>query len=263
MRREAEQRASERPREEVVPSDSELSAEAVHAEAVRQLELGEHAEAAWGFLVALFLDWAFNTQDKLRPAKRAIQRCKGPVADALRPMFSNEKTYDRYEHALNAQMISRLWEKEEADSRETAKKENRASSGSTSKNGALLATENRARFACACCAIFLARDLSSAFSQTRDRQFAYEAQRFVAKAAELIEPEKYLTLMFELAYSNRAIHAVDEGTRWSKLFQQAVPRQPNAHWKCFLELNRQGQRNLETAVMGTDPAELLNKCPQQ
>jgi len=132
--------------------------------------------------------------------------------------------------------------------------------------GTLLAGENRADFANACCSIFDARDFSTIFSQRPEERLAYEAQRLVAEAAKILRPANYLTLMFELAYSNRAIHANEEGTRWSDMMQAAAPMQQNAHWARFLERDREGRRYAEMAGKlmsgGIDPKE-LSKIKQQ
>ena len=74
------------------------------------------------------------------------------------------------------------------------------------------------------------------------KKHSRQAQAHVALAATHIDPGRYLTLMFELAYSHRQIHAMAEGTRWSKQFQAAAPIQPNAHWKFFLQRDREGER---------------------
>ena len=119
--------------------------------------------------------------------------------------------------------------------------------------------------------IFHARDLSTALipspkrdsAKPFDEQPAYEAQRLIALAAKLIEPKKYLSLMFELAYSNRAIHAMEEAWRWSRMLKERAPAIPNAHWRGILDRDQKGHQTAQlTAKMVAgdgNPMDLLNQ----
>lgn len=214
------------------PLDAQLEPAALYNAALQQLERGEAAEACWTLLVVLFLDWSFNSKAKLQPLPRMLRECGTlpPWATALEPFSKGAPTLGRFATAGEALTV-----------RDRA-------GGEVGAAGTLLAGENRASFANACCCIFDARDLASVFRQRPEHKFAYEAQRLVADAAKVIRPAKYLTLMFELAYSNRTIHANEEGTRWSDMMQAAAPKHPNAHWARFLKRDQEGRRVAETTA---------------
>jgi len=207
------------------PLDAQLDPAALYDEALEQLECGETAEACWTLLVVVFLDWSFNSKAKLKPLPRMLRECGTlpPWTKALEPFCNGDPKLHRFAEAGEALTV-----RDRAD-------------GEVGAAGTLLAGENRADFACACCSIFDARDVSAVFNQRPEQRLAYEAQRLVAKAAQALRPAKYLTLMFELAYSNRTIHANEEGTRWSDMMHVAAPTHPNAHWAGFLERDREGR----------------------
>jgi len=71
-----------------------------------------------------------------------------------------------------------------------------------------------------------------------DWSYAYQAQHATAAVKHHIEPQRYLTVLFELAYTNRAVLAIDEASRWSEAFDEALPASPNAHWAFFTAGNR-------------------------
>ena len=234
------------------PLDALLDPAAIYGAALEQLERGEAAEASWTLLVALFLDWSINSKAKLKPLPRMLRACGGtlpPWAKALEPFCNGGPNLRRFAEAGEALTV-----RDRADCE-------------IGPAGTLLAGENRADFAQACCFIFDARDLSTAFSQRPERSLAYEAQRLVAEACQVLQPARYLTLMFELAYSNRAIHANEEGTRWSDMMQAAAPKQPNAHWVGFLQRDREGRRCAEMSAKfmgsgGGDHKDLLKMMQQ-
>jgi hypothetical protein len=69
-------------------------------------------------------------------------------------------------------------------------------------------------------------------------------------------------VLFELAYTNRAVHAMDEATRWSEAFAKALPRSPNAHWLFFQQRNTEGHTEaaeLYTTVCGAQTRVLARK----
>lgn len=101
---------------------------------------------------------------------------------------------------------------------------------------------------------FYARDLFKLFEErsfdgigSRVLRIGRNALAHVSLAATHLQPERYLALMFELAYSNRNMNMVAEGTKWSQRFQAAAPQWPNSHWKYFLESDRDGEKMAQKA----------------
>jgi hypothetical protein len=107
---------------------------------------------------------------------------------------------------------------------------------------AVLSGVNRLTFASCCSSMFLSRALTQLATGREARDKLYEAQRIVANFQTIIKPERYLTFLFELAHTNRTVHAFDEGSRWSEKLQAAAPPRPNQHWTAILSRDALGQR---------------------
>ena len=93
-----------------------------------------------------------------------------------------------------------------------------------------------------------------------------KAHESVKRATKILQPERYLTLLFELSYSNRNTASMSPGgsaeaERWSEKFHAAMPSKLNAHWRQFTRKNKKGVETLESirgaAAAGKSPEDHL------
>lgn len=232
------------------PIDALLEPAALWSEALMALNEGRNADAAWLMLIALFLNWSYNDGRYLPDIKRALDGCSdcGLWALPLRPMVSvhgtmaSENVYSRFESTYDGLAAAFVSGRKDSNWRSLS-------------SAPFSGHEDRLAFAAACAAVFYARDLSRAFMQSsaagsnsKALQLGRQAKNYVSLAATHIQPERYLTLMFEHAYSHRQIMAMAEGTMWSQRFQAAAPTRPNAHWRSILERDVYGERNAREAT---------------
>lgn len=228
--------------EHSVPFDAALDADVIHARALELLAAREYTEALWHFLVALFLSWGFMAKKTLQPVKEALMALRSSgvqepkwastLAILVRGRFD---MFDLRRFASKVQSDADEW-----DAKAWLGSEAKPQSGA----GGLLAGQNREEFSKACAVVFFVRDLSRAAEEANTRKYFYEAQRVLSKLVwQYLKREEWLTLMFESAYTNRAVGAMDEATRWSAKFRQALPVQPNAHWRLFSKRNEEGDEN--------------------
>ena len=236
-----------------IPVDALLEPSSLWSDALVALNEGRNADAAWQMLIALFLDWSYNDGRYLPDVLRALEGCRekgderlacGYWSLALGPLVELPGKYPetRFESAHSS--LASLVVSGRKDSNSAAP---------------LGGHEDRIAFAAACAAVFYARDLSKAFmiatsvvhapgssealrGSRKSLKLVRQAQGQVSLAATYIEPGRYLTLMFEFAYTHRQIHAMAAGTQWSNRFQAAAPVRPNAHWQFFLKKDRYAER---------------------
>ena len=248
-----------------LPYDADLEPSKLWSDALVAMAAGQNDTAAWMMLIALFLDWSYNDGRYLPDVFRAVSNCQrcGIWAEPLRTLVATgtldshtrfERTYDSLAAVLVSRQSSYLWQESHSLS-----------------SAPLAGNEDRVAFATACAAVFYARDLSTAFIRASSRigeggshhrralKLGRMAQSHVTLAATHLQPERYLTLMFELAYSHRQIHAMAEGTRWSERFQAAAPTRPNMHWQFYLERDRGGERIAREATAMAQSGMTLNE----
>ena len=229
------------------PVDADLEPRLLWADAVAALHDNRHEDAAWLMLITIYLDWSYNDGSKLPAIRKALAGCGrcGLWVEPLRPLIaspmggldqkqgSGKRFYDTYEKLAAVLNAGPAWHEYET---------NRALSPAP-----LGSSDDRLTFATACAATFYARDQDAVF---RARSFDGTARalwngrrvlQYAGLAATHLQPERYLTLMFELAYANRLIHSIADGTKWSKRFQAAAPQPPSSHWKFFLARDQEGE----------------------
>jgi tetratricopeptide (TPR) repeat protein len=212
------------------PIDASLRPITLWEEAVALSAAGEFVESAWKFLVALFMDFSLDGSD-LVPLRRTLSGCAASrasdravdaVAVALEPIA--EQTIDgKYNNMDSFQSAHQLMEAV------------LPLSGQSSVPRTL-ADQDRVAFATACADLFYGRILGRGGAAAGSQTLFDNANRLVRLAADhLVHPSRYLTMQFELGYSNRDIGAQKESLRWyDMLLGNQATCASNPHWQQFL-----------------------------
>ena len=236
------------------PVDADLEPRLLWADAIAALDDNRHEDAAWLMLITVFLDWSYNDGTNLPAISKALAGCGqcGVWASALRPLITYPSGATNPVHANPKRFAATYDTLASALVSGPAWHEHAATLALSS--APLGSSDDRLTFACACVATFYARDLFKLFEErsfdgigSRVLRIGRNALAHVSLAATHLQPERYLALMFELAYSNRNMNMVAEGTKWSQRFQAAAPQWPNSHWKYFLESDRDGEKMAQKA----------------
>lgn len=217
----------------VPPLDADLDPSKLWKEAVQLSNNGQYEDAAWKFLLALFLDAALDAND-LKPARKAVRGCKpdDPVAMALSTIV--------------------CWKKKEPLKRGVdmvMKAESMDHSFDNCELAESIEDVDRTKFGLGCCRIMYARMLTRVFNvtsiaQSFDRKYLEEfdeAANRISEAQYFIDPNRWLTIQFELGYIAMDAGAATEAKYWFRRFitNLAVMRTENdgklsKHWEMLL-----------------------------
>lgn len=210
------------------PLDSTLEPREVWAEACKLSAAKQCEEAAFKFVMAIFLDQSLDANDR-KPVLAALEGCAADsvVAAVLRNRLGKGDPYSIGELDREHDSLTRRF----LDGTRVDK-----------QPAATIEDLDRTAFALACSGIFYARlinktiDPAQALRASKDPKIKGKlltVQRLIADSAELLVKEQWLTLLFELGYSHQSVGAVDDAKRWLEMFKSRLPRSPNAHWKSF------------------------------
>lgn len=233
------------------PIDEKLAPKELWKKANRLSREGNAKEAVWLFTVALFLDFSFDALG-LAEARKAVDSAGNddPVAKALSIVthINGRSPFVVLEEAVV--FFEKLQLHPDPDRYDAESIEQ----------------IDRTQFALGVARIFSARlgarGLSmglelNASIHNRMRGFEMAAQH-IKQAESFISPQRWLTMQFELGYSNFDIAAVDEAKNWLQRFKinlnlcEARSGSLSEHWKtmksraeqklCMLPLFEQAQR---------------------
>ena len=207
------------------PVDADLEPRALWRDAVRKSGQGEHDEAVWLFMLALFMDYSLDAND-MSPLKRSLAGCSdpsSPPAVAVRPIA---ETADLKTVTLAP------WEQAYTELRR------RDFQRSPTPPRTLEDVSREALAACSA-TLFFARTLGRKGGAQGDQSAFNDAYKLINEAAELVHAERFMTLQFELGYSSRDILAHTESNAWYDKLQASAPRRPNQHWTTQLQLAKQ------------------------
>ena len=207
------------------PVDADLEPSALWRDAVRKSGQGEHDEAVWLFMLALFMDYSLDAND-MSPLKRSLAGCSdpsSPAAVAVRPIA---------ETAGLKTVTLAPWEQSYTELRR------RDVQRSPTPPRTLEDVSREALAACSA-TLFFARTLGRKGGAQGDQSAFNDAYKLINEAAELVHAERFMTLQFELGYSSRDILAHTESNAWYDKLQASAPRRPNQHWTTQLKLAKQ------------------------
>jgi len=212
------------------PLDRNLDPHKVWAQAVQLAKQEGHLQdAAFKFLVALFMDNSLDVNNT-EPMLKAASACnaKDPVRRALELVVEPIDF-----HVLSREIIAMEMENGEDHFYQPCDAES-------------LEQVNRRTFGIAMCKILMARRLSirlvvrpPADAQNEvNKEALLHASTLICAAKDLLDPDRWLSLQFELGYSASDVGAVDEAKRWLSKFVTNLGelRQTNGgklpkHWK--------------------------------
>ena len=241
------------------PLDAHLSTVELWEEAKSAMDAGQHDAAAWLMLITMFLDFTYASGLNLHPPIRTVLAgCSNdnPAAIVLAPVLkeTSDVHIDKWSKALKK--LDRMPETKGA-----------WLSSTPLSGGWFSGGENDLAFARACALLLDARykyqigQLLMQHEPKKTLRYFTKAHESVKRATKILQPERYLTLLFELSYSNRNTGGTAEAERWSEKFHAAMPSKLNAHWRQFNRRNKQGGETLESirgaAAAGKSPEDIL------
>ena len=204
------------------PLDVNLDPKSLWKEGVVLSKKGNFEDAAWKFLLALFMDAALDASNDMESAIRAVQGCKedNPVAMALsvvsthgsrgpHPNKQGQRSSQMYEKAITMECSTHNIEMSNT-----------------------VDDVDRYVFGVGMCFIMHARMLGRAFAcksaadaRNKKTKDAFEdIARLVAHSSSYIDPQRWLTLQFELGYSNMNIGGLSEAEKWLSLFKKTLEK---------------------------------------
>mmetsp|Transcript_40136 Transcript_40136/g.132836 ORF Transcript_40136/g.132836 Transcript_40136/m.132836 type:complete len:361 (+) Transcript_40136:151-1233(+) len=244
-RRAADPRAP--PRDSGAPPllDGQLEPRKLFLKAIQLTDGKEFGEAAWLFLVALLMDWALNASDMSRPIQAADALPAGDacgiVLRALVKMFRRDSRAPAFGSFTEARAPLLTAIRELA-----ALPELKRSGGQQppEPSPASLAEQHRVLFANCCAHVFLGRFDCHQGPYT---PAAWEAaRRLIVKGIRSVDPERYLALQYELAYTARDIGNNRLALEWYDKMLANAERlaAPSEHWRTFFGRVRKEARQL-------------------
>ena len=211
VERKKEKEEMKKPKKPVKFVDELLVPENLFKKGVKLLEDGDAEEAAWNFLVALFMDFSLDAPHNIPPMQRCVNQCPrdNVVAMVLGMVSNHHGDYlGKCEQVLNTLSSQ--------------------THGTADLSGYDIYEDfkdvNRDSFAYGVALVFSARWKNRMFDLKRgiDRNSNYNAYHKLAEeiidAKGFINPEQWLTFQFELGYSQYDIGAMEEGSYWLQRF---------------------------------------------
>lgn len=217
------------------PFDAKLDPYALWAKAKK---CADPMEAVFHFTVALFLDFSLDAQD-FAPVRAAVSKC--PKAD--HPLVLALDTLPQVSQLRGPRSL------EHSDSNRHKALESLTALPEDSPGGSTEKLEDIDRyfFGIAMCHIFQARMMGRVYAvrsaaQAKDPEFSGafdDIAKLIDNAANIfMDADRWLTLQFELGYSNFDVGATDEAQRWFDAFIENLNKleKDNAsklskHWK--------------------------------
>lgn len=204
---------NEQKRSKMPPLDVNLDPKGLWKEGIKLSKLGKCEDAAWKFLVALFMSAALDANDKA-PVKVAVDGCKkdDAVAKALSSILCHEEGLKPYAKVC-----------------EWAAERNGIKGVEMSPS---VDDVDRNSFGLGMCKIMYARKLgiifackSAADARCTENKMAFdEVAKLVQQASFYIDPQRWLTMQFEMGYSSMDVGAVNEAEKWLNLFTNTLDR---------------------------------------
>jgi len=252
----------EQSRVNLLPLDANLDPNGLWKEGVQLSEKGEFEEAAWKFLLALFMNAALDAND-MKPVILAVEACNedDPVIMAL----SVVSTYGGGKRCV--QRAEEMYERART----------MESTFINVDMSTTLEDVDRRAFGLGMCFIMYARKIGIVFScksaadarRTETRDAFDDVAKLVMNSKQYIDPRRWLTLHFELGYTNMDVGALIEGEKWLKLFTTKIEstesfrtnRGSKQHWlgmKSSAE-SRLQQLSLMKMMSGNNPG-FLQDC---
>ncbi len=213
--RKTEKKEMKKPKEAAKYIDEFLVPQNLYNKGVKLLVDGDPKEAAWNFLVSLFMDFSLDIPQNMPSITKCVDQCaNNDLVAIVLGMVSNHDgdVLGKCERVLNTL----------SDHRVFGKADEKNFGGHVIYN--TLQEVNRDSFAYGAALVFSARWKSRLFCLTRgvDRATNYSAFHAAAKqisdAKTFINKDQWLTFQFELGYSQYDIGAMEEGSYWLKLF---------------------------------------------
>lgn len=217
------------------PLDANLDPKKLWKDALQLSKKKKHQDAAFNFLVALFMDFSLDASD-MAPVKATVDACANddPVAMALSILTHMDRS-SPLRRASDMHCKSMLmWNA----ATEPAKQQ--------SKTAKTLDDVNRWRFGIGMCVILCARVMgrcyavrNSAEANSPEHRQAFEDMtKLVNESKSYVDAPRWLTLQFELAYINMDVAAVEEAKLWFGIFMANLDamRQRGSvslHWRKF------------------------------
>ena len=197
---------AEQSRSRTPPLDVNLDSRLLWKEGVELSQSGMFEDAAWRFLVALFMSAELDANDK-KPVKVAVEGCSddNPVAKVLSAILVGK--------GLRAYSNIYEW----AAKRTSTKSADMSIS---------IDEVDRDNFALGMSRVMYARKIGFAFQcrtaadarRTENKVAFDEAAKLIQEASFYIDPQRWLTMQFEMGYSSMDVGAVNEAEKWLKQF---------------------------------------------
>jgi hypothetical protein len=217
------------------PLDANLDPKKLWKDALQLSKKKKHQDAAFNFLVALFMDFSLDGGD-MAPVKATVNACANddPVAMALSILTHMDRSCP-LDRATDVQYKSMLmWNAAPESSKEQ------------SETAETLDDVNRWRFGIAMCVIFCARLMGRCYAvknaaqanSPKVREAFEDMTKLVNESRSYLDASRWLTLQFELAYINMDVAAVEEAKLWFGIFMDnldAMRRRGSVsrHWSQF------------------------------
>ncbi|KAL7550900.1 hypothetical protein ACHAWF_014094 [Thalassiosira exigua] len=192
------------------PLDIDLAPKNLWKEGVQLSRNGLHEDAAWKFLLALFMDFSLDANDK-KPMKEAVEGCgmANPVAMALSMITDRNGINEVYQQSMHINIMPQRIELAET-----------------------VDSVDRKSFGLGMCHLVYARMLARSFAvrsaadaRSRTTGHAFEdVARIIMESTNYIDPQRWLTLQFELGYSSMDVGAVNEAEKWLNSFKATVDK---------------------------------------
>lgn len=219
------------------PIDADMVPADIWQDGVRLTVSGHYEAALWKFLMALFLDFSLinnaegfaapqrgqaDQATDMAPLRAALERCK-PLGDGtVEKMVWALSPIVKAQHSLH-----------DFDEAHTQLRDSQAFMNGKINPPRTLADQQRCPFTVACGALFFARMLERA--QPRVQLNFDNANRLIQLATKNLPPSRWLTLQYELGYSNRDIGASTESLRcFDAMLVHKDRCARNPHWLTFM-----------------------------
>lgn len=234
------------------PLDATLEPYALWAKAKKlSQETGKAEDAVFYFAVALFLDFSLDAQN-MQPAKAAVDSCEPdhPLALALGMITHMDKTNPLPHIESNHDKAIDYLKRHCRAADELPKWD-------TSES---LDQVERVQFGMALCAVFRARIMARCFAVSSMEQAQSEAHKrafdviwkLIDGAKIQLPTERWLTIQFELGYSNLDVGAANEAKHWLQTFIDNLATLERAngkltkHWN---QMRKKARNKLQMASM--------------
>lgn len=202
---------AQQSRSNMSPIDTNLDPKGLWKEGVELSNAGMCEDAVWKFLVALFMAAELDASNK-KPVKAAVDGCEkdNPVAMALSSITCTGQGLQPYAQAYEWS-VGRM-------------------TSSHIEMSTSIDDVNRENFGLGMCRIMYARKLgivyackSAADARRTENKVAFDdIAKIVQEASYYIDPQRWLTMQFEMGYSSMDVGAVAEAEKWLNQFANTL-----------------------------------------